>query len=244
MPALDRVMSLLPAVVRKAFEDETVSELMINGPGKYFVERDGAQPVEVEAPGLTAEDVYAAAIHIARPLGLEAGEKVPIVDARLDDGSRVAIALPPVVQHAAITIRRFGGRQFSAKVSSDNYSCRWRQLELPVVLRKLEGGRGSPKGDQCSPRIVAEGGGSRGKRSLPLSGRARQSAVREGPGGEPPGPEFGAVGRLLFWRSCDRHSGESARAVEPPRLEALLEALHGYLFSLASPWRRRACSAR
>ena len=130
------------------------------------------------------------------------------------------------------------------QVSSDNYSCRWRQLELPVVLRKLEGGRGSPKGDQCSPRIVAEGGGSRGKRSLPLSGRARQSAVREGPGGEPPGPEFGAVGRLLFWRSCDRHSGESARAVEPPRLEALLEALHGYLFSLASPWRRRACSAR
>ena len=68
-----------------------------------------------QAPGLTAEVIYAAAIHIARPLGLEAGEKVPIVDARLDDGSRVAIALPPVVQHAAITIRRFGGRQFSAE---------------------------------------------------------------------------------------------------------------------------------
>ena len=115
MPALDRVMSLLPEVVREAFQDETVSELMINGPGKYFVERDGGQPVEVAAPGLTAEDIYAAAIHIARPLGLEAGEKVPIVDARLDDGSRVAIALPPVVQHAAITIRRFGGRQFSAE---------------------------------------------------------------------------------------------------------------------------------
>ncbi len=115
MPALDRVLSLLPEVVRKAFEDETVSELMINGPGRYFVERGGGQPVEVEAPDLTAEDVYAAAIHIARPLGLEAGEKVPIVDARLDDGSRVAIALPPVVQYAAITIRRFGRRQFSAE---------------------------------------------------------------------------------------------------------------------------------
>ena len=115
MPALDRVMSLLPEVVREAFQDETVSELMINGPDKYFVERDGGQPVEVAAAGLTAGDIYAAAIHIARPLGLEAGEKVPIVDARLDDGSRVAIALPPVVQHAAITIRRFGGRQFSAE---------------------------------------------------------------------------------------------------------------------------------
>ena len=66
MPALDRVMSLLPEVVREAFQDETVSELMINGPGKYFVERGGRQPVEVAAAGLTAEDIYAAAIHIAR----------------------------------------------------------------------------------------------------------------------------------------------------------------------------------
>ena len=115
MPALERVMSLLPEVVRKAFDDPEVSELMINGPGKYFVERRGQQPVEVEAPGLTADDLYAAAIHIARPLGLDASEKVPVVDARLDDGSRVAIVLPPVVKHVAITIRRFGGRQYSAE---------------------------------------------------------------------------------------------------------------------------------
>lgn len=115
MPALERVMSLLPAAVREAFDDEAVSELMINGPGKYFVERGGGPPAEVEAEGLTAEDVYAAAIHIARPLGLEIGEGAPVVDARLDDGSRVAIALPPVVRHAAITIRRFGARQFTAE---------------------------------------------------------------------------------------------------------------------------------
>ena len=115
MPALERVMSLLPAAVREAFDDEAVSELMINGPGKYFVERGGGPPAEVEAEGLTAEDVYAAAIHIARPLGLEIGEAAPVVDARLDDGSRVAIALPPVVRHAAITIRRFGARQFTAE---------------------------------------------------------------------------------------------------------------------------------
>lgn len=115
MPALERVMSLLPAEVREAFEDEAVCELMINGPGRYFVERGGAALDEVEAAGLTAEDIYAAAIHIARPLGLEIGEEAPVVDARLDDGSRVAIALPPVVRHAAITIRRFGARQFSAE---------------------------------------------------------------------------------------------------------------------------------
>ena len=75
MAALDRVMSLLPEAVRKAFDDPDVSELMINGPGEYFVERGADGPVRVEAPDLTAEDIYAAAIHIARPLGLDAGEE-------------------------------------------------------------------------------------------------------------------------------------------------------------------------
>lgn len=113
MPALGRVLSLLPPVVRGAFDAPEVTEVMINGPGRYFVESRGSLPEEVPAPDLTAEDLYAAAIHIARPLGVDAGARVPIVDARLDDGSRVAIALPPVVRHVAITIRRFGGRQFT-----------------------------------------------------------------------------------------------------------------------------------
>ena len=115
MPGLSRVLSLLPPVVRQAFEDRRVTDLMINGPGRYFVERAGGVPEEVAAPGLTGEDLNAAALHIARPLGLDAGADMPIVDARLDDGSRVAIALPPVVRQVAITIRRFGGRQFTAE---------------------------------------------------------------------------------------------------------------------------------
>ncbi len=115
MAALDRVLSLLPEVVRKAFDDPAVSELMINGPGRYFVERGADGLVEVGAPGLDPDTIYAAAIHIARPLGLDAGQKLPMVDARLDDGSRVAIVLPPIVRHGAITIRRFGTRQFTAE---------------------------------------------------------------------------------------------------------------------------------
>ena len=54
-----------------------------------------------------------AAIHIARPLGLDPAT-TPIIDARLDDGSRVAICVPPASPHVAITIRRFGKRTFSA----------------------------------------------------------------------------------------------------------------------------------
>ena len=93
-------------------EDPQVSELMINGPGNVWVER-GGELEPIEAPALTAAALYRAAIHIARPLGLDPATR-PILDARLDDGSRVAICTPPASPHVAMTIRRFGGRAFSA----------------------------------------------------------------------------------------------------------------------------------
>ena len=93
-------------------EDPEVSEIMINGPGNVWVERSGRLEPH-EAPGLTGAWLQRAAIHIARPLGLDPATK-PILDARLGDGSRVAICTPPASPEVAITIRRFGGRAFSA----------------------------------------------------------------------------------------------------------------------------------
>ena len=94
-------------------EDPEVSELMINGPGNVWVER-GGELEPIEAPALTAAALYRAAIHIARPLGLDPATR-PVLDARLEDGSRVAICTPPASPHVAMTIRRFGGRAFSAE---------------------------------------------------------------------------------------------------------------------------------
>ena len=85
---------------------------MINGPANVWVERAGTLEPH-EAPALTAAWLHRAAIHIARPLGLDPAAR-PILDARLDDGSRVAICTPPASPEVAITIRRFGGRAFSA----------------------------------------------------------------------------------------------------------------------------------
>ncbi|MDE0083900.1 MAG: ATPase, T2SS/T4P/T4SS family [Gammaproteobacteria bacterium] len=93
-------------------DDPGVSELMINGPGNVWVERDGAMD-PVDAPALDAAALYRAAIHIARPLGLDPASR-PVLDARLEDGSRVAISAPPASPEVAITIRRFGGRAFTA----------------------------------------------------------------------------------------------------------------------------------
>ena len=93
-------------------EDTRVSEIMINGPGNVWVERGGRLEAH-EAPKLTAAWLHRAAIHIARPLGLDPAAH-PVLDARLGDGSRVAICTPPAAPEVAITIRRFGGRAFTA----------------------------------------------------------------------------------------------------------------------------------
>ena len=66
-----------------------------------------------DASAQTASALQRAAIHIARPLGLDPAT-APIVDARLEDGSRVAICVPPASPKVAITVRRFGKRAFSA----------------------------------------------------------------------------------------------------------------------------------
>ena len=92
-------------------EDAEVSEIMINGPGNVWIEAKGRLTAHA-APGLDESALLRAAIHIARPLGLDPAT-TPIIDARLDDGSRVAICVPPASPHVAITIRRFGKRTFS-----------------------------------------------------------------------------------------------------------------------------------
>ena len=108
---LEHLKPFLPGL-ESALEDSEVSEIMINGPANVWVERAG-RLAAYEAPDLDEAALFRAAIHIARPLGLDPASS-PIVDARLDDGSRVAICVPPASPQVAITVRRFGKRSFSA----------------------------------------------------------------------------------------------------------------------------------
>ena len=108
---LDLLKPFLPGL-EAALDDPDVSEIMINGPGNVWLEGHGRLR-QIPAPALDAAALERAAIHIARPLGLDPAT-TPILDARLDDGSRVAICVPPASPHVAITVRRFGTRSFSA----------------------------------------------------------------------------------------------------------------------------------
>ena len=108
---LDHLKPFLPGL-EEVLQDPEVSEIMINGPFNVWIEGNGKLYAH-EAPRLDAAALERAAIHIARPLGLDPAHS-PIIDARLEDGSRVAICVPPASPRVAITVRRFGKRSFSA----------------------------------------------------------------------------------------------------------------------------------
>ena len=107
---LEHLKPFLPGL-EAILADPDVSEIMINGPHNVWVER-GGKLVSYDAPRLDEAALLRAAIHIARPLGLDPASS-PVLDARLEDGSRVAICVPPASPAVAITVRRFGKRSFS-----------------------------------------------------------------------------------------------------------------------------------
>jgi pilus assembly protein CpaF len=92
-----------------------VSEIMVNGPNKIYIERNGR--VEATAKRFSNEKHLRATIErIIAPLGRRVDEASPMVDARLADGSRVnAIVEPLALNGAILTIRRFGTKRITAQ---------------------------------------------------------------------------------------------------------------------------------
>ncbi len=95
-------------------EDANVSEIMVNGSQRVFIEREGVIR-EVTGVRLDERNLRVAVKNIARALGDDVSEERPILDSRLPDGSRVAAVLPPCsLGGATLTIRKFQTRFFTA----------------------------------------------------------------------------------------------------------------------------------
>ncbi len=88
-------------------EDDSITEIMVNGPKQIYVERAG----KLYKTPITFEDdehVMRIIERIVAPLGRRVDEASPYVDARLPDGSRVNIVIPPIALNGpVITIRKF-----------------------------------------------------------------------------------------------------------------------------------------
>jgi pilus assembly protein CpaF len=93
--------------IESLLQDDTITEIMVNGPKNVYVERAGL----LEKTSLTFDnDAHLMRIieRIVHPLGRRIDESSPMVDARLPDGSRVNVTIPPIsLVGPVLTIRKF-----------------------------------------------------------------------------------------------------------------------------------------
>lgn len=99
--------------IEHLIRDDSISEIMVNGSSRVFIERDGLLE-QVPDLNLSEKSLMVAVKNIARRLGDDISEQKPILDSRLPDGSRVAAIIPPCSIHGiTLTIRKFNSRHFT-----------------------------------------------------------------------------------------------------------------------------------
>ncbi len=132
-------------------EDESVSEVMVNGFDDIYVERHGK--LEHTPARFDSEDALLSAIHnVAQWVGREITDERPVLDARLPNGSRVHAIIPPCARTGVyLTIRKFSREAMTLDdfIQLGSLSEAAREfLELCVLLHKnvlISGGTGTGK---------------------------------------------------------------------------------------------------
>lgn len=95
--------------------DDTITEILVNGPNKVFIERNG-RLLDTDITFRDTSEVMRIIDRIVSPLGRRVDESSPMVDARLPDGSRVNIIIPPLsLVGPCISIRKFSKQAFSGE---------------------------------------------------------------------------------------------------------------------------------
>ena len=98
--------------IQNIIDDDSVSEVMVNAPDEIFFEREGViylSPLRFR----DNQHIMRVVERIIAPLGRRVDESSPYVDARLPDGSRVNIVIPPLVPRSpTLTIRKFRREKF------------------------------------------------------------------------------------------------------------------------------------
>ena len=131
--------------------DDTVSEIMVNGPHKVYIERKGKLQLS-DCQFTDDQSVLSVIERIIAPLGRRCDESQPYVDARLADGSRVnAIIAPLALSGPTITIRKFSKKALTPEdfIRFGTWTHNAAEfMKLCVLLRKniiVAGGTGSGK---------------------------------------------------------------------------------------------------
>ena len=149
---LDDMLGLGP--LEPLLADESITDIMVNGPRHVFVERKG----KIEATNVTFRDnqhLMNIATRIVSQVGRRIDESMPLCDARLADGSRINIIVPPLaIDGPSISIRKFAKRRITLDGMSALGSL---TPELATVI-KVAG--------RCRLNVIISGGTGSGKTTL------------------------------------------------------------------------------
>jgi pilus assembly protein CpaF len=134
--------------------DETISDIMVNGPKQIYVERRG----KLEVTDVQFRDnahLMNICTKIVTRIGRRIDESRPLVDARLPDGSRVNIIIPPLaIDGASISIRKFSKKSITLDIMAANGSLSPQMATLLKIAAR------------CRLNILISGGTGSGKTTL------------------------------------------------------------------------------
>jgi len=146
---LDEIFGLGP--LEQLLKDPTISDILVNRYNKVYIERNG----KLELTGLTfKDDAHLMQIidRIVSRVGRRVDESSPMVDARLQDGSRVNAIIPPLaIDGPCLSVRRFGRDPLTARNMIENKTLTEPMLELLSSMVKgklnilISGGTGAGK---------------------------------------------------------------------------------------------------
>lgn len=150
MSSLERILPFLRPI-EDLLRDPTVTEVMVNEGGRrVFVEREGGVEAVADRT-LETRNLTVAIKNIARACGDEISDAQPLLDARLEDGSRVAAMFPPCsVSGPVLTIRKFTRRYTLRDLVDLGALSRDLSAELTVAIETqqnilISGGTGTGK---------------------------------------------------------------------------------------------------
>ncbi|MDR5754722.1 MULTISPECIES: CpaF family protein [unclassified Caballeronia] len=134
--------------------DETITDVLVNGPDQVYVERHGRLEL-TQCKFRDNAHVINVAQRIAAGVGRRVDESSPMVDARLADGSRVNVVLPPLAIHgASISIRKFSKRN----ITLHRMSQQGNMSQAMANVLKLA--------STCRLNVIVSGGTGSGKTTL------------------------------------------------------------------------------
>ncbi|MGL9750725.1 MAG: CpaF family protein [Symbiopectobacterium sp.] len=135
-------------------EDESVSDILVNGPERIFVERAGKLEL-VDKRFISNEQLIDIARRLVARVGRHVDDSQSLVDARMPDGSRLNVVIAPVaLDGASISIRKFGSVQRTL-ANLIEYGSMNEMMENFLVIAS-----------RCRVNIIVSGGTGSGKTTL------------------------------------------------------------------------------